>query len=155
MKGPVSTNILRLGLVLFLVGFLLPIACNLNGYQIAQGILGHQQHAQNAVLLASVADSYGYLVIGSFAIAFLGLALTVLFRGALGCNLGSLCFAVSLLFLVLVALKFHAMQNTAAMRFLISTFSITVKMQAGGYSMATGYSAGVVGFALRVTRTIQ
>jgi hypothetical protein len=155
MKYSVSINILRLGLVLFLVGFLLPVACDLNAYQIAQGILGQQQHAQNAILLASVEDLYGYLTIAVFAIAVVGLVFTVIFRTALGYNLGSVCLVVILLFLVVVAIRFHAIQNTAAMRFLASAFNLTLRFQAGGYFMATGCLAGVVGFALRVTRAIQ
>jgi len=155
MKHSVSINILRLGLAVFVVGFLLPVACNLNGYQIAQGILGHQQHAQNAVLIASVADSYGYLVIAAFALAVLGLVLSVIFRRALGYNLGLLCFAVSLLFLVVVATRFQAIRNTGATRFLMSAFNIRVTIQAGGYLMIAGYLAAVVGFVLRVTRKIQ
>ena len=155
MKHSLSLNILRLCFLLVLIGFFLPVACDLSGYQIAQGILGHKQQAENAKLLGSIGDSYGYFLFGVFAFALLGLVLTVVFKLVSGYYFGLLCLAVSLLFFTVVVLKFQSLRNTGLLHFLVTTFHLRVKILLGGYSMATGYLAGVIGFTLRMAKIIE
>jgi ABC-type nitrate/sulfonate/bicarbonate transport system permease component len=71
-------NILRLSFLLVLIGFFAPIGCNLNGYQIAQGMLGNTKGLGNATLLAPVGHFYGYVLFGVFLFAFVGLLFTFL-----------------------------------------------------------------------------
>ena len=157
MKHSLSLSILRLCFLLVLVGFFLPIACDLSGYQIARGILGHAQQAENAKLLRSVGDPYGYFLFGVFVFALLGLVLTFAFKAAAvsGYYPGLLCLVASFLLFTVIVLKFQSLRNTPFFHFLVATFHIRVKMLLGGYSMATGYLAGVIGFALRMAKIIQ
>ena len=155
MKESLSFNILRLCLLLVLIGFFLPVACDLSGYQIAQGILGHTQKAQNAKLLESIENSYGFLLFGVPAFALLGLLLTFAVKAVFGYHFGLLSLAASLLLLGVVALKFQSLRNAALLQFLLTTLHIRVKILLGGYSMATGYLAGVAGFALRMSKLIR
>jgi hypothetical protein len=155
MKRSLALNILRLCFLLVLLGFFLPVACDLSGYQVAQGILGHRQEALNARLLEPIGDSYGYLLFGVVVLAFLGLVLTFIFKAVSGYYFGLLCLAASFLLLAVVALKFQSLRNTAVLHFLVTTFHIKVKILLGGYFVGTGYLAGVIGFALRITKAIQ
>jgi hypothetical protein len=155
LKQSLSLNILRLCLLLVIIGFFLPVACDLSGYQMAQGILGHAQKAQNAKLLESIEDSYGYFLFGVPTLAFLGLILTFAVKAVSGYHFGLLSLAVSFLFLGVVALKFQSLRNTPLLHFFIATFHLRVKILLGGYSMATGYLAGVIGYALRMSKLIQ
>jgi hypothetical protein len=155
MKQSLSLNVLRLCLLLVLIGFFLPVACDLSGYQIAQGILGHTQKAQNAKLLELIEDSYGYFLFGVPTFALLGLVLTFAVKAVSGYHFGLLSLAVSFVFLSIVALKFQSLRNTPLLHFLVTTFYLRVKILLGGYSMATGYLAGVIGFVLRMSKLIQ
>jgi hypothetical protein len=155
MKQSLSLNILRLCLLLVLIGFFLPVACDLSGYQIAQGILGHTQRARNAQLLESIEDPYGYFLFGVPSFALLGLVLTFAVRSVSGYHVGLLSLAASFLLLSVVALKFQSLRNTAFLHFLMTTFHIKVKILLGGYSMAAGYLAAMIGFILRMSKSIQ
>lgn len=155
MKQSLSLNILRLCFLLVLIGFFLPVACDLSGYQIAQGILGHTQQAANAKLLESIEDSYGYFLFGVPAFALLGLVLTFAVKAASGYYFGLLSLAVSFLLLTVVALKFQSLRNTALLHFLVTTFHLRVKILLGGYCMALGYLAGAVAFVLRMSKIVQ
>ncbi len=141
-------NLLRLGLLLVLVGFFAPVGCELNGYQIAQGILGHTTRIGNATLLAPVPDFFGYLLFGVFILALAGLIITFLTRVQKSFLLGFLCLAVSFVMVVVVTLKFKAMREETVRHFLVTLFRIKVNIQIGGYSMGAGYLAGAVGFIL-------
>jgi hypothetical protein len=140
-------SILRLGFLLVLVGLVAPIGCNLNGYQIAQGMMG--KGTGNAMLLHSIGGIYGYALIGVFLFAFVGLLLT--FVGKLGFNflLGFICLVVSFILLTIVAHKLISQSEQALTHFLTTFFRIKVKILIGGYFMAIGYLAGVVAFFLR------
>ena len=58
MKQSLSLNILRLCLLLVLIGFFLPVACDLSGYQIAQGILGHTQKDRRMPSLGRITSGF-------------------------------------------------------------------------------------------------
>ena len=144
MKQSLALSILRLCFLLVLLGFFLPVACDLSGYQAAQGILGHSQQALNAKLLEPIEDLYGYFLFGVVVFAFLGLVLTFVFKAVSGYYLGLLCLAASALLLIVVALKFQSLRNTGVLHFLVTTFNLKVKILLGGYFIGAGYLAGVI-----------
>ena len=154
MKQSISTSILRLSLLLVLTGFFLPVACDLNGFQVAQGILGHTQKAENARLLEPIEDTFGYVLFGVSVFAVLGLALTFLHSGSSGYYFGLFSLAASLVMLAVVALEFKFLRDTGISHVLIATFHIRVKLLSGGYLMAAGYFAGAMGFVLRTAKVI-
>jgi hypothetical protein len=154
MKHSISISILRLSLLLVLTGFFLPVACDLSGYQIAQGILGHTQKAENARLLGPIEDSFGYVLFGVSAFAVLGLALSFLRSGSSGYYLGLLSLAGSFVLLAVVALEFKSLRDTGISHVLVAAFHIRVKFLFGGYLMAAGYLAGAAGFILRAVKAI-
>jgi uncharacterized membrane protein len=155
MKHSWSLNILRAGILLVLLGFFLPVGCHLNGYQIAQGVIGQSQEAQNAGLLSPIPDAYGYSFIGVFVLAFAGLVLTFALKGARGYSLGSACLAVSFVLFIVVALKFLSIRNSAILDFVRTTFNTGVQLTIGGYSMGAGFLTAITGLVLRTTKTIQ
>jgi hypothetical protein len=142
-------NLLRLGFLLVLVGLFAPIGCDLNGYQIAQGILGNTKQLGNATLIADVPDIFGYVLFGVFALALAGLILTFLTGIKKRLLLGFLSLAASLALLVVVALKLEAMHQEPLRHFLAALFGIKVHFMIGGFSMAVGYLAGVAAFILK------
>jgi hypothetical protein len=145
-------NLLRLGFLLVLVGLFAPIGCDLNGYQVAQGILGNTKQLGNATLIADVPDIFGYALFGVFALALAGLILTF-FTGVKKRLLpGFLCLASSLVLLVVVALKLEAMRQEPLRHFLVALFGIKVYFMIGGFSMAAGYLAGILAFILKTVR---
>ena len=149
MKDSLSLSILRLSFLLVLVGFFVPIACNTNGYQLAQGMLGNTQQAANAVFLGSIEDLYGYLFFGVFAFALLGLVLTFLSKGKISFLLGSVCFGASFVLLIVVVLKIKSFRDSAVLHLILTISQIKVKLLIGGYSMAVGYLAGVAAIVSR------
>jgi hypothetical protein len=155
MKHSISMSILRLGFLLVLTGFFLPVACDLSGYQIAQGILGHVQKAQNARLLEPVEDIFGYVLFGASAFAAIGLALTFLLGGSSRYYAGMSSLAVSLVLLAVAALEFKSLRDTGISHVLVTAFQIRVKFLFGGYLMAAGYLAGTAGFVLRLVRGLS
>lgn len=145
-----SINILRLGMLLVLIGFFAPLGCDTNGRQIAQGIMGYEHQAGNARFLSSIEDSYGYVLFGVFASALLGLIFTFLVKASHGYLLGSICFAVSLVLLMIVLLRLKTFLDSGLVNFVLKIFPI--KMLIGGYSIAAGYLVGVTGFVLKTLR---
>jgi len=150
-----AVNILRVGLLLVILGFFLPVACHLNGHQVAQGILGQNQSHLNAGFLNSMGDAYGYLLFGVYGLALAGLVLTLAFRTTRGYRFGLACLLASLLLLVVLLLKFQSIRNTPVVHFFLTTFQIKFTVLIGGYSMGLGYLAGIVGFVLKRTKRIQ
>jgi hypothetical protein len=155
VKNVLAMHTLRLGLLLVLVGFFAPIACNSNGYQIAQGILGHAQQAGNAKVLSSIEDFYGYALLGVYASALVGIVFTFFFRMKGNHLIAFICLAVSLALLVIVVLKLKALRDTAGIQLLLAIIPIKVKLWIGGYSMGIGYLTGGLGFALRSWKTTR
>jgi len=155
MNKSLSMNILRLSFLLVLVGFFAPIGCNLNGYQVAQGILGNTRELGNATLLAPIEDFYGYVLFGVFLFAFMGLLFTFLAKIHNNFLLGLICLAVSFVFLIIVVLKFIAIREEALTHFLVTLFRIKMRILIGGYSMGFGYLAGVVGFVLKIFKITE
>ena len=148
-------NMLRMSLVLVLAGFFLPVACSLNGYQVAQGILGTAQKAGNAALLGPVEDVFGYVLLAVPACAVVGLFLSVVVKGK-GSSLLTFTFLVlSFALLAVVGLKFNFIRNSALIHTLVEILSIKVRILVGGYVMGCGYAAGVIGFALRFSNVIS
>jgi hypothetical protein len=156
MNKSLSVNILRLSLLLVLVGFFLPIGCNSNGYQLAQGILGNTQQAGNAIVLGSIEDSYGYLLFGVFVFAFLGLLFTFLSKtnniSSIG---GSIVLAVSFVLLTIVVLKLRSFLNSGVVHLVLTIIPMELKILIGGYSMVIGYLVGLVGFVLKTFKIIE
>ena len=149
MKNSLSLSILRLSLLLVLVGFFVPIGCDSNGYQIAQGIVGSTKQAGNAIFLESIENPYGYLLFGVFVFALLGLLFTFLGKAKNNFLLGSAGFAVSLIMLIIVVLRIKSFRDSGLLHLVLTIIPIKVKLLIGGYSMAIGYLAGVIGLALR------
>jgi hypothetical protein len=81
--------------------------------------------------------------------------LTFAVKAVSGYQFGLLSLAASFLLLGVVALKFQSIRNTALLHFLLTNLHVRVKILLGGYSMASGYLAGVAGFALRMSKLIQ
>jgi len=149
MKNSLSLSILRVGLLLVLVGFFVPIGCNTNGYQIAQGILGSTQQAGNAIVLGSIEDLYGYLLLGVFISALLGLVITFLSKAHNNPLLETMGLALSFALLIIVVLRLESFRNSGVPHLILTIIPIKVKLLIGGYSMAIGYLAGLVGITLR------
>lgn len=146
-------NILRLGLLLVLVGFFAPVACDSNGYHIAQGILGNTQQAGNARILGAIEDLYGYALFGVFVFAFLGLVFTFFYRVNKNFFFGFICLALSFILLTIVALKLKSVRDSPVLHLMLTIIPIRFKLLIGGYSMAAGYLAGVIGFVLQILKT--
>jgi hypothetical protein len=156
MNKSFSVNILRLSLLLVLVGFFLPIGCNSNGYQLAQGILGNTQQAGNAIVLGSIEDSYGYLLFGVFVFAFLGLLFTFLSKTDNNSSIGgSIVLAVSFVLLTIVVLKLRSFLNSGVVHLVLTIIPMELKILIGGYSMVIGYLVGLVGFVLKTFKIIE
>jgi len=150
-----AVNILRLGLLLVILGFFLPVACHLNGHQVAQGILGHAQPAWNASLLGSMDNAYGFLLYCVYGFALMGLLLTLVVRTMRGYHFGLSCLAVSLVLLIVILLKLQSVRDTPVVDFFITVFQIKFTILIGGYSMGMGYLAGIVGFALKLAKKVH
>jgi hypothetical protein len=151
-ENSMPLHLLRLGLLLVLVGFFAPIACDVNGYQIAQGLLGNTHHAGNAGVLGSIGKVFGYLLFGVFLLAVAGLGSTFV-RGIKYRSLGGfVCLALSLFFLTIVVFKFKTIRDTGLLHFFLAIFPVRVKILIGGYSIGLGYLAGITGFVLDLTR---
>jgi hypothetical protein len=153
MKNSLSMNILRLSLLLVLIGICIPIGCNSNGYQIAQGILGNKEQAGNVKSLASIENVYEYTLFGVFVFAFLGLLFSFLSKGKDGFLTGFICLAVSFVLMIIIVLKFNSLQNSKFLHFILTIFP--VKILIGGYLMAIGYLVGVIGFVLKTFKIIN
>jgi hypothetical protein len=154
-KLSLSANVLRLGLLLVVIGLFAPICCDLNGYRIAQGILGNAKRAGNAIFLSPMEDLYGYVLLGVFVLAILGIVFTFLSKMNLGYVLGSLCLAASLVLLLVLAFRIKSLRDSWFAQIILKKFSGKVRVQIGGYSMGLGYLVGVIGFALRKGKIIQ
>ena len=152
MKTPLSLSILRLGFLLVLIGFFAPIACDTSGYQLAQGILGNAHQAGNAVFLGSIEHIYGYLLLGVFIFALVGLVITFVSKAPHKALLESACLAVSLVFLMLVALRIKSFRDSGLLHLVLTIIPVKIKILVGGYSMAAGYLAGLAGIVLRFMR---
>jgi hypothetical protein len=152
MKNPLSLSLLRVGLLLVLIGFFAPLACDTSGYQLAQGILGNTHPAGNAVVFGSIENIYGYLLLGVFISALLGLVLTFVSRARNNPLLETMGLAVSFVLLIIVALRLKTFRDSGVPQLVLAVIPIKVKMLIGGYSMAAGYLAGVVGTVLRFLR---
>jgi hypothetical protein len=152
MSRSISLNILRVSLILVLLGFFLPVACDLNGRQIGQAILGESHQAVNARILGVIANFYGYFLFAAFGCAAAGLLLTFIPRIRFGYYGGLLFMAASFVFFVLVLLEFLAIREGAVLGFLITTFNLRVTVLIGGYSMAAGYLAAVISLVVKIIR---
>lgn len=152
MKTLLSRSILRLGFLLVLLGFFLPIACTMNGYQLAQGILGNMHQAGNAIVFGSIEDVYGYLLFGVFIFALLGLVFTFLSGARYSPLMASICLAVSFALLIVVAVRLKSFRDSGILKLALTIIPINVKPLIGAYSMAVGYLAGAVGTVLRFLR---
>ena len=148
-KTLMSMSILRLGFLLVLIGFFAPLGCDISGYQLAHGILGNTRQAGNAVVLGSIEDVYGYLLLFVFVFALLGLVFTFLSKALHIPFLDAVCLALSLVLLAVVALRLESFQSSGAPRLILAIIPIKVKPLVGGYSMAAGYLAGLAGIVLR------
>ena len=155
MNKTMSVNVLRLSLLLVLIGLFTPICCDLNGYRIAQGILGNAKRAGNAIFLASIGDFYGYVLFGVFAFAFLGIVFTFLSKVNHDFILASLCLAASFVLLLLLALRIKHFGDSWFLQVVQKTILGKVKLLIGGYSMGLGYLVGVIGFVLRTVKIIK
>ena len=155
MKRTMSMNVLRLSLLLVLIGLFAPICCDLNGYRIAQGILGNAKQAGNAIFLASIEDGYGYVLLGVFVFGFLGIAFTFLRKVDRGFTLGSLCLAASFVLLLLLALRIKSLGDSWFLQIVQKIIPAKVRLLIGGYSMGLGYLAGVTGFVLRAVKILK
>jgi uncharacterized membrane protein YoaK (UPF0700 family) len=152
MKISLSLSLLRLGFLLVLIGFFAPIGCTMSGYQLAQGILGNTQQAGNAIILGSIEDVYGYLLLGVFISAFLGLVFTFVSRAHDNPLLETIGLAVSFILLLIVALRLKSFRNSGVPQLILTIIPIKLKLMIGGYSMAAGYLAGAVGITLKFLR---
>jgi hypothetical protein len=152
MKNSLSLSILRMSLLLVLVGFFVPIGCDSSGYQIAQGMLGNTKQAGNAIFLESIENLYGYLLFGVFVFALLGLLLTFIGKAKNNFLLGSAGFALSLLMLIIVVLRIKSFRDSGLLHLVLTIIPIKVKLLIGGYSMAAGYLAGVIGLLLKLLK---
>jgi hypothetical protein len=150
MKRSHSLNILRVSLLLVLLGFFLPVACDLNGRQIAQSILGEPHQAGNDRLLGAIRDSYGYFLFAVFGCAGIGLLLTFIPGIKSGYYSGLIFLAASFMLAAVVLLKFLAIKNGVFLGFLMTTFNIRVKVHIGGYSMAAGYLTALISYVSRI-----
>jgi hypothetical protein len=155
MNKTMSMNVLRLSLLLVLIGLFAPICCDLNGYRIAQGILGNAKRAGNAIFLASIEDLYGYFLFGVFVFGFLGIVLTFLRKVDLGFILGSLCLAASFVLLLLLALRIKSLRDSWFVQIVQKIIPGKAKFLIGGYSMGLGYLVGVIGFVLKNVKIIK
>jgi hypothetical protein len=152
MKTSLPLSILRVGFLLVLIGFFAPLCCDLSGYQLAQGILGNAHQAGNAVFLGSIEDVYGYLLLGVFILALLGLVLTFLGGVRSSLLMASVGLAVSCVLLIVVAFRLKSFRDSGAVKLALTIIPIKVKPLIGAYSMAVGYLAGLVGTVLRLMR---
>ena len=152
MKTLLSMSILRVGLLLVLIGFFAPICCNMDGYQLAEGILGHEHQAGIAVVFSSIEDIYGYVLLGVFILALLGLAFTFLTGVRYSPLIAFVCIAASCILLIVVALRLKAFRDSGVLKLALTIVPIKVKPLIGAYSMAVGYMAGLVAAVLRFMR---
>jgi len=157
MKSSLALNILRISLFLVFIGLLLPISCNSNGYQMAQGILGNTEQAKKASFLSSVEDIYGYLMFGVFAFALMGLIITFLKNVNNNYFLGLACLAISFVLILIIEIKLKIHFNFKEFTFYIIAggIPIVLKLLIGWYSMIIGYILGTVGFILKVLKKID
>jgi hypothetical protein len=152
MKTSLSLSILRLGFLLVLIGFFAPIACDTSGYQLAQGILGNTHQAGKAIVLGSIEDVYGYLLLGVFIIALMGLVLTFLSGVPHSPLLASAGLVVSCVLLIIVAVRLKSFRDSGIVKLALTVTQIKLKPLIGAYSMAAGYLAGLAGTVLRFMR---
>src|SRR5208283_1366760 len=152
MKTPLSLSILRLGFLLVLIGFFAPIACDTSGYQLAQGILGNAHQAGNAVFLGSIEHIYGILLFCVFIFALVGLVLTFVSKAPHKALLETVCLMLSFVLLIVVVLRIKAFLDSGLLHLVLTIVPVKIRFLVGGYSMAAGYLAGVVGTILRFLR---
>ncbi|HTP59048.1 MAG TPA: hypothetical protein VMM82_09030 [Spirochaetia bacterium] len=148
MKRSLSSSILRLGFLLVLVGFFAPICCDISGYQLAQGILGNAHQAGNAFALGAIEDVYGYLLLGVFILALLGLVLSFLNRVPYSRLTAAMALAASCVLLIIVALRLKSFRDSGILKLALTIIPINVKPLIGAYAMAVGYLAGATGAVL-------
>ncbi|MBN2546912.1 MAG: hypothetical protein JXB50_14015 [Spirochaetes bacterium] len=157
MKSSLALNILRISLFLVFIGLLLPISCNSNGYQMAQGILGNTEQAKNASFLSSVEDIYGYLMFGVFVFALIGLIITFLKNVNNNFYLGFACLIISFILILIIGnrLKIHFNFKEFKVYIIAGGIPIIVKLLIGWYSMIIGYILGTIGFILKILKKIN
>jgi len=157
MKNSLALNILRISLFLVFIGLLLPISCNSNGYQIAQGILGNTEQANKASFLSSVEDLYGFLMFGVFAFALVGLIITFLKNVDNNFYLGFACLAISFVLIIIIEIKLKIHLNFKEFTFYLTVgkMPIALKLLIGWYSMMIGYVLGTIGFILKILNKIE
>lgn len=152
MKASLSLSVLRVGLLLVLIGFFAPIACDTSGYQLAEGILGNAHQAGKAVFLGSIEHIYGYLLFGVFISALLGLVATFVSKAHHHPLLEAALFVLSLVLFIVVMLRIKAFRDSGLLHLVLTIIPVKIKPMVGGYSMAAGYLAGVAGTILRFLR---
>jgi len=152
VKASLSLSILRVGLLLVLIGFFAPIACDTSGYQLAQGILGNTHQAGNAIILGSIEDIYGYLLLGVFVFALLGLVLTFVSKAPQRALLETACLMLSFVLLIAVVLRIKSFRDSGLLHLVLTIIPVKIKPLVGAYSIAAGYLAGLAGTILRFMR---
>jgi hypothetical protein len=146
--GVLSVNILRICLILIFIGLFLPICFKSTGFQTAEGILGSSHYAKEAIFLAPVEDTYGYLLFGVFALAAVGLLVSFFSNNFFA---PFIFFATSLVFTVILLMHFKIYFNFNDLSFYIRIiFPIKLNLLPAGYGMVAGFVVGVFAFFLRL-----
>jgi hypothetical protein len=118
--GSISMNILRIALFLIFLGFILPLGCKANGFQISQGILGNNDMGKGAILLSPINDFYAFLFFAVFIIAAIGLVITFKKNINNSFIIAFICLILSSVFMFIILLKFK-------IYFIINEFSFLYK----------------------------
>ncbi len=142
-----SLNLLKLSFALLIVGFTLPIGCKSNGFQIFTGILGKGAKKINFGLIE---DIYGYMLLGVFILAVVGLILTFLPEIKFSLVLSYICLALGLLLIVTILYKFNFYFKFKDFSFHNKYWPAKIEFLPGFYIILAGYVVGTISFLMKV-----
>jgi hypothetical protein len=146
-------NLLRAGLILVIIGFFLPIGCKSNGYEIASGILGHGKFGTASMFLSPLDNLYGYLLFIVYFLALLALTATFAGNEEKRYQVAFILFATSLVFALIILIKFKFYFKFSEMTFYIKIFlPIKANVLIAGYGMALGYLLGLLSYVVKIVK---
>ncbi|OHD32541.1 MAG: hypothetical protein A2086_00765 [Spirochaetes bacterium GWD1_27_9] len=150
----ISFSILRLAFILVLLGLFLPIGCDSNGFQVSQGIMGKAKFGNSAVFLTNVDDIYAYFLLGSFALALIGLIVSFVNTNFF-VPFAFLAVSFLLVFLILIEFKIFFSFSDFSFYMKILFTKKKIAFEIGAYSMLVGYLGGAGALVLKILKIIN
>lgn len=137
-------NLLRLGFLLIILGFFMPVGCKSTGFSLSMGVIGKAKFGTSAMIFSPIDDIYGYMMFGIVIIALVGLVITFISNIKENYMISLICMAVCCVLMCIIMFKFNFYFNFKDFAFHNKYWPGKIDFGIGVYLMILGFISGVV-----------